>query len=54
MNTPAALHPNLDSLRRFGSGQLSAAEAAGVEAHVDDCPECCQVLRGVSRKAPEQ
>src|SRR5262249_39671178 len=47
MNPPAALHPSLDSLRLFGTGRLSADEAAGVEAHVSDCPECCQVLRGV-------
>src|SRR5262249_7259018 len=48
MNPPAALHPSLDSLRLFGTGQLSADEAAGVEAHVEDCPECCKVLRGVA------
>src|SRR5262245_26752233 len=47
MNPPAALHPSLDCLRLFGTGRLSADEAAGVEAHVSDCPECCQVLRGV-------
>src|SRR5262245_30634726 len=47
MNSPA-LHPSLDCLSRFGTGQLSADEAASVEAHVDDCPECCKVLRGVA------
>src|SRR5262245_63767692 len=47
MNSPA-LHPSLDCLSLFGTGQLSADEAAGVEAHVDDCPECCKVLRGVA------
>src|SRR5262245_46807468 len=47
MNPPAALHPSLDSLRRFGTGQISADEAAGIEAHVGDCAECCKVLRGV-------
>src|SRR5262245_58801075 len=47
MKPAAAPHPSLDSLRLFGTGQLSADEAAGVEAHVSDCAECCEVLRGV-------
>src|SRR5262245_2911590 len=48
MKAPAALHPSQDCLRLFGTGQLSADEAAGVEAHVSDCPECCGALRGVA------
>src|SRR5262245_46962484 len=48
MSPPAALHPSLDCLSLFGTGQLSADEAAAVEAHVSDCPECCEALRGVA------
>src|SRR5215468_9791698 len=50
MKAPA-LHPSPDRLRLFGTGQLSADEAAGVEAHVSDCPECCGALRGVADDA---
>src|SRR5262249_28793164 len=48
MNPPAALHPSPDCLSRFGTGQLSADEAVSIEAHVSDCPECCEALRGVA------
>ena len=48
MNSPAVLHPDADCLSLFGTGQLSADEAAGIEAHVSDCPECCEALRGVA------
>jgi WD40 repeat protein len=48
MNPPAALHPSLDSLRLFGTGQLTGDEAAGIEAHVSGCPECCGTLHGIA------
>jgi serine/threonine protein kinase len=48
MNPPADLHPSPDRLSLFGTGQLSADEAAGIEAHVSDCTECCEALRGVA------
>jgi WD40 repeat protein len=48
MKPAAALHPSPDCLRLFGTGQLSADEAASVEAHVSDCPDCGGVLRSVA------
>src|SRR5262245_44346524 len=48
MNPPATLHPDPECLSLFGTGQLGADEAAGIEAHVSDCPECCEALRGVA------
>ena len=48
MKPAAALHPSPDCLRLFGTGQLSADEAASVEAHVSDCPDCGGALRSVA------
>src|SRR5262245_14826868 len=48
MKPAAALHPSPDCLRLFGTGQLSADEAASVEAHVSDCPDCGEALRSVA------
>src|SRR5262245_51199747 len=48
MKPAAALHPSPDYLRLFGTGQLSADEAASVEAHVSDCPDCGGALRSVA------
>ena len=48
MKPAAAPHPSPDCLRLFGTGQLSADEAASVEAHVSDCPDCGGALRGVA------
>jgi WD40 repeat protein len=48
MKPAAAPHPSPDCLRLFGTGQLSADEAASVEAHVSDCPDCGEALRGVA------
>jgi protein kinase-like protein/WD40 domain-containing protein len=48
MKPAAAPHPSPDCLRLFGTGQLSADEAASVEAHVSDCPDCGEVLRSVA------
>jgi WD40 repeat protein/tRNA A-37 threonylcarbamoyl transferase component Bud32 len=46
MSGPLAnAHPDSEQLRRFGSGELSGAEAGAVEAHVAACAECCQRLR---------
>jgi hypothetical protein len=48
MNAPVRTHPGDSDLRRFGSGQMSADEAEGVEAHVSGCPDCCRVLKGLA------
>jgi WD40 repeat protein len=48
MKPAADLHPSPDCLRLFGTGQLSADEAASVEAHVSDCPDCGGALRSVA------
>src|SRR5262249_3333415 len=48
MKPAAASHPSPDCLRLFGTGQLSADEAASVEAHVSDCPDCGEALRSVA------
>lgn len=40
-------HPTAEQLRAFGLGQLSAAEGALVEQHVETCDDCCRVLSAV-------
>ncbi len=40
-------HPTTEQLRAFGLGQLSEAEGALVEQHVETCDACCRVLSDV-------
>src|SRR5262249_46785429 len=48
MKPAAALHPSPDYLRLFGTGQLSADEAASVEGNVSDGPDGGGALRGAA------
>jgi hypothetical protein len=48
MKPVATPHASPDCLRLFGTGQLSADEAASVETHVSDCPDCGGALRSVA------
>jgi len=42
METP--VHPDVEKLRSFGQGRLSAEEAAAIEEHLADCATCCLLL----------
>ena len=44
MSSQTQLHPEVDKLRAFGLGILDASDAARVERHIVECPECCQTL----------
>jgi eukaryotic-like serine/threonine-protein kinase len=38
--------PDEEELRQFLLGRVGAAEAAGLEAHLESCPACCDRLAG--------
>ena len=38
------VHPDVEKLRSFGEGRLSAHEAAAVEEHLANCDSCCLLL----------
>ncbi|HMF16132.1 MAG TPA: protein kinase, partial [Gemmataceae bacterium] len=38
------VHPDVEKLRSFGEGRLSAHEAAAVEEHLANCAACCLLL----------
>src|SRR4051812_28749163 len=37
-------HPIEDRLRAFSQGRLDDTEATAIEAHLADCPPCCEAL----------
>jgi formylglycine-generating enzyme required for sulfatase activity len=39
--------PEADRLQAFSLGRLSDTDSAAIEAHLADCPSCCQVLAGL-------
>ena len=41
-------HPTPEELNAFSLGQLSAENSATVEAHIGECPPCCETLLGLS------
>ena len=40
-------HPLADRLRAFSQGRLDETDSAAVEAHLVDCPRCCEALEGM-------
>src|SRR5260370_7210373 len=45
-STPLS-HPPPEQLRAFNLGRLSDDETVLIGSHLDDCPTCCAVLRGL-------
>lgn len=43
-----ATHPDLQTLTDYALGRLTGGLRATVEAHIADCPECCQELEKVN------
>jgi tetratricopeptide (TPR) repeat protein/predicted Ser/Thr protein kinase len=46
---PVRACPDETALARFASGQLDAAERAALEAHVDSCDECRELISELAR-----
>src|SRR4051812_19268684 len=44
MSPSVSHHPDRGQLERFSLGQLPAAEAQPIEAHLIDCTTCCAAL----------
>ncbi len=44
----APTHPTPQELAAFGHGRLPDRAAAGIAAHLEICPACCQVVAGLS------
>jgi anti-sigma factor RsiW len=38
-------HPTTDQLQAFALGKLDPDESAEVEAHIETCPACAEVVR---------
>jgi anti-sigma factor RsiW len=43
-------HPTPEELSAFGLGQLPPQETAVIEAHITECPPCCETLLGFSEE----
>ena len=41
------IHPPRETLLAYGLGKLDATESVAVEAHIDECEECCETLLGM-------
>jgi formylglycine-generating enzyme required for sulfatase activity/serine/threonine protein kinase len=48
MDPPVGSHPSADTLHAFGLGKLGEARAKVVMAHVEQCPQCRQVVAAQS------
>src|SRR5262245_30033659 len=42
------VHPPTEQLRAFFLGRSNDADTADIEAHIADCPNCCEVLVGLT------
>src|SRR5579859_4224045 len=47
MTPSTTQHPSADRLRAFSQGRVSPDELAHVQAHLEDCPTCCETLAKV-------
>ena len=48
-STPLS-HPLPEQLRAFNLGRLSDEETVLIGSHLDGCPTCCALLRGMPRQ----
>jgi urea transport system substrate-binding protein len=48
MRLEDGFHPPANRLRDFALGRLSEADSASIEAHLVDCPQCCEALEGAA------
>jgi urea transport system substrate-binding protein len=51
MPSTSGPHPPADRLQAFSQGRLDDTDSAAVEAHLVDCPRCCEALEGM--KGPD-
>jgi hypothetical protein len=47
---PSTIHPAAELLRDFVNGQLDDTLSAAIEAHIEQCKSCCQLLVSISRE----